>query len=55
MGDTAGWNLPEPSPANLHDQDNWAAAAGSIARLRALRPTVVDLSHDHAIATPPTR
>jgi N-acyl homoserine lactone hydrolase len=48
------WNHTEPSEKNLHDAHHRAAAADSIARLRALRPTLVYLSHDHAICTAPT-
>ena len=45
----AEWHDREPSPANLHDADHQLVAADIIARLRALQPTRVLLSHDESI------
>ena len=42
----AEWTDADPSSANLHDEAHRRAAADSLARLRALRPTRVLLSHD---------
>ncbi len=43
----AEWLANEPSTQNLHDEDHRTAAADSLARLRALRPSKVYFSHDH--------
>ena len=51
----AEWHESEPSPANLHDADHRLAAAESIARLRALHPTCVLLSHDEPVTIRPAR
>ena len=40
------WHDREPAASNLHDNDHRIVAAESIARLRAMRPTTVLLSHD---------
>ena len=45
----AEWHDLEPSAANLHDPDHRLLAADSIARLRALHPTRILLSHDESI------
>ena len=49
----AEWHDREPSPANLSDTGHRLLAADSIARLRALQPTRVLLSHDESITIRP--
>ena len=43
----------EPAPTNLHDESWRDAARESLARLRALGPTTVHLSHDPTIVHVP--
>jgi glyoxylase-like metal-dependent hydrolase (beta-lactamase superfamily II) len=43
----------EPAGTNLHDESWRTAARGSLARVRALRPTAVHLSHDASIVQLP--
>ena len=48
---TDDWLTTTPRRTNLHDDTYANQAAYSIARLKALRPTRLHLSHDHKVIT----